>query len=106
MAHINTAYRLYYAAKNYATGLTDVRYYAYKPNGTKLGPYLMTELNAGDGKGIYYDDFLDADIEGSYVFLANSLSNPKQGEKSVWFEEKPSSNGSSPTPSIWGCACE
>ena len=88
MAYVGTGYRLYYAAKNYVTGLSDVYYYVYKPSGVKLGPFLMTELNIGIAKGIYYDDFLNADMEGSYLFIANCTSNPKQHEKNVFFEER------------------
>jgi len=88
MAYTNTAYRLYYAVAGYVSGLTDVRYYVYKPNGVKLGAYLMTELNNVTAKGIYYDDFLDADIEGNYLFIANSPSHPKQDEKTVVFEHQ------------------
>lgn len=88
MAYTNTAYRLYYAAKNFTPGLTDVRYYVYKPDGTKLGPYIMQELNSGIASGIYFDDFLDGDIEGNYIFIVNSASNPKQSEESVFFDPK------------------
>lgn len=88
MPYIDKGYRIYYASKNFETGLTDVFYYVYKPSGAKLGPYLMTELNGGTAQGIYYDDFLDADTEGNYIFIANCASVPKQDEKSVYFEER------------------
>lgn len=88
MPFIGTAYRIYYAAKNYTTGLTDVQYYVYKPSGARLGPYLMTELNSGIAKGIYYDDFLDADSEGNHLIVANCATKPKQSEESVYFENR------------------
>lgn len=88
MPYTNEAHRIYYAALNRATGLSDVRYYVYKPNGVKLGPYPMAELNAGVAKGIYYDDFMDADIEGNYLFISDCPSNPKQAEQSYHFEAK------------------
>ena len=93
MPYTGTAYRIYYAARDYKTGLTDVRYYVYKPNGIKLGPYSMTELNVGTAKGIYVDDFLDSDIEGKYLFIADCPSYPKQDESSDWFESRVWQNG-------------
>ena len=93
MPYTTSAYRLYYAARNFQTGLSDVRYYVYKPNGVKLGPYSMSELDAGTAKGIYVDDFLDADIEGNYLFIADSPSYPKQAEVTDYFENRIWQNG-------------
>lgn len=86
MPYINTAHRLYYAALNRQTGLTDVRYYVFKPNGVRLGPYPMLEMPDGIAQGIYFDDFMDADIEGNYLFVTDSPSHPKQAEQSFYFE--------------------
>jgi hypothetical protein len=85
MPCINTAYRLYYAARDYRSGLTNVRYYVYKPNGNKTGPYAMTELNSVTALGIYYDDYLDADMEGNYIFLVDCPAYPKRDERSEYF---------------------
>ncbi len=89
MPHINTAFRLYYAAKDYRTGLTDVQYYVYAPNGIRSGPYLMSELNQSAAAGVYYDDYLDATVEGNYLFLVDCPSHPWRAEQSYFFESKP-----------------
>jgi hypothetical protein len=85
MAYTNEPYRLYYASLDFQSGLIDVFYYVYKPDGVKLGLYLMSEIEAGTG--IYFSDFT-GDIEGNYLFVANCSSVPKQSEKSVFFKNK------------------
>ena len=65
MAIIGQPTRIYYEARGFSPGLSDVRMVVYKPNGIKQGIYSMTELNAGDGKGVYYYDYDDSDLEGN-----------------------------------------
>lgn len=88
MAYVTETYRLHYIAKDFKHGLTDVRMVVYKPNGVKQGIYALTELNAGDGKGIYYYDYVDSDLEGTYLFVVNSLSTPKKDARQVYFEKR------------------
>lgn len=88
MAYVGETYRVHYMAKNFAQSLLDVRMVVYKPNGVKQGIYTLTELNAGDGKGIYYYDYDDSDLEGSYLFVVNSPSTPKKDARQVFFEKR------------------
>ena len=88
MAFFGEKYHINYIAKDFKAGLTDVRMVVYKPNGVKLGVYTLAEVNVGDGAGIYYYDFEDADMEGTYLFIVNSPSWPKKDAKQVFFEEK------------------
>ncbi len=88
MPKTNKIFRIYYTSKNFIGGLTDVTYHVFKPNGIELGPYTMTEFTVGSAinSGVYYDDFYDADIEGNYLFIVNSLSDPHKDTKSYYFE--------------------
>lgn len=81
MPRIGQAYRVYYSAADDAVGLSDVVYFVYKPNGVRLGPYPMSELDATRAPGVYYDDFLDADVEGDYLFAAGSGSTPASASR-------------------------
>lgn len=88
MAYINETFRIHYISKNFTGGLTDVRMVVYKPNGVKQGVYILSEVNQGDGAGIYYYDYVDSDIEGSYLFVINSPSLPKKDSKQVTFKRR------------------
>lgn len=88
MPYVEKEYRLYYAAKNYVKSLIDVQYNVYKPDGVKLGPYFMAELDSVEAAGIYFSAFNEADMEGNYIFIVDCPSNPKQNEKSVFFEKQ------------------
>lgn len=88
MAFIDEPYRLHYIAKSFVTGLSDVKMVVYKPNGVKQGVYTLTELNQGDGKGIYFYDYVDSDMEGTYLFVVNSPSVSKKDARQVYFEKR------------------
>ena len=88
MAYIGETFRIYYIAKNFVGGLSDVSMVVYKPNGVKQGLYMLTEVNMGDGEGIYYYDYADSDMEGSYLFVVNSPSNPRKDARQVTFVDK------------------
>ncbi|HNR90706.1 MAG TPA: hypothetical protein PKM65_20385 [Spirochaetota bacterium] len=86
MPVIGKPFAIYYTALGRATGLVDVRMVVYKPNRVKLGVYNLSELNFGDGKGVYYHDFIDADIEGTYLFVINSATKPKWDARQAYFQ--------------------
>lgn len=88
MAFTGQPYRVHYIAKSFQQGLSDVRMVVYKPNGVKQGVYTLIELNAGDGKGIYYHDYEDSDLEGTYLFVIDCLSNPKKDARQVYFSDR------------------
>lgn len=88
MAYINEPYKFVYVAKNFTSGLTDVKLVVYKPNMVKLGVYDLIEVNAGDGKGVYYYDFNDADIPGTYIFVCNSASCPLKDARTLHFDSR------------------
>lgn len=88
MPKVGEPYRLNYIAKGFEGGLADVKGVVYKPDGNKQGVYNFTELNQGDGRGIYYFDYVDSDIEGTYLFVVNSLSHPKKDARQVYFEKR------------------
>jgi len=88
MAYINEPYKFVYTAKNFTPGLSDVKLVVFKPNMVKLGVYNLTEVNSGDGKGIYYYDFNDADIVGTYIFICNSISTPLKDARTLFFDER------------------
>lgn len=86
MPYVGQTFRVHYIAKGFRTGLTDVTMVVYKPDGSKQGVYTLSEVNLGDGKGIYYYDYVDSDIAGTYLFVINSLSHPKKDAKQVYFD--------------------
>lgn len=83
MPIVGEALRVYYVSRDRATSLADVQLFVFKPNGLSMGPYDMDEL-PGSG-GVYYCDFIDSDISGNYLFIANSASRPKRSEQSYHF---------------------
>jgi hypothetical protein len=85
MAVIGKTFRVNYTAKNHTSGLTDVRMVVYKPNGTKLGVFVLDEYTDGDAAGIYYYDFINADIEGVYLFVVDSPTKPLKSESQEYF---------------------
>lgn len=86
MPKVGDTYRVNYIAKNFQQGFTDVRMIVYRPDKTKLGVYALTEVNQGDGKGIYEVDFYDSTQPGIYLFVVNSASCPKKDAKQVFFD--------------------
>jgi len=89
MAIVGKTFRVNYISKNRVSGLSDVKMVVFKPNGIKLGIYSLEEYSDVDAKGIYYCDFSDADIEGVYLFIVDSVSVPFRSERQEYF----SSNG-------------
>lgn len=88
MPYINETYKFVYKAKNFTSGLTDVKLFVYKPDMTKLGEYILTEIDTGDGKGIYYYDFNGADSPGVYTFVCDSLTQPLRDARSLYFDSR------------------
>ena len=88
MAYINEPYKFVYIARNFTAGLPDVKLVVYKPDMTKLGVYNLIEIDAGDGRGIYYYDFTDADIPGVYTFVCNSASCPLKDARTLYFDSR------------------
>jgi hypothetical protein len=64
---INENYPVYYSSPERQTGILDVYLRVVKPNGSAIGPFLMSELPGINEKGIYKYDFVP-DIEGEYLF--------------------------------------
>lgn len=88
MAFVGQAYKVYYIAKNFTSGLTDVKMVVYKPNGNKQGVYDLIEVDTGDGLGIYVYEYSDSDSEGTYLFVVNSATKSRRDAKQVYFTEK------------------
>jgi hypothetical protein len=90
-AYVGEAYRIHYIAKEFQSGLTDVRAHVYKPNGLLLGPYSFIEILIipGVGDGFYYFDFLDADVQGNYLFIVYSSSQGTKAAQQVFFVTRP-----------------
>lgn len=92
MPKVGEAYRVYYSASNGAAGLHGIVYYIHKPNGARIGPYAMSELDPVRAPGIYYDDFLDGDVEGDYLvsvgFPSHETGQYEWTRKSVRFERR------------------
>lgn len=95
MAFLGEPYRIHYVARDFKSRLSDIFMYVYKPNGVRLGPYILSELPVDHGSGVYYEDFMDSDIEGSYLFLIDSVSNPARDAKQIYFSRKLDSDLSS-----------
>jgi hypothetical protein len=74
MALINEAFRFYYIANNFTTGLTDVSVQILDPNNTIWGSFICTESTR---TGIYYYDYTPL-VKGQYVFEADSVVSPKK----------------------------
>ena len=88
MPQVGDTYRVSYIARDFKEGLTDVKAVVYKTDLTKQGVYNLTEVNLGDGKGVYSFEYEDSDVNmpGTYTFVINSASNPKKDAKGVYFE--------------------
>ena len=83
-ANVGDTVRISYIADSFTSGLTDVQMYVRNPNGSTLGVYTLDEWN---GDGIYYYDFDDADIAGTYLFVVNSVTKPKKDAKKLQITE-------------------
>jgi len=84
---INENYPVYYSSRDRATGLTDVYLRIVKPNGSTIGPFLMTELPGINEAGIYKYDFVPVD-EGEHLFSVSvpSMNYKDKAIKSATFE--------------------
>jgi len=88
MAYINEPYKIVYIAKNFTSGLTDVELIVFKPNMSKMGVYVLTEMQDPEGAGIYYIDFNDADVVGVYTFVVDSVTMPLKDVRSLYFDQR------------------
>jgi len=86
--YINETYKFVYKAKNFISGLTDVKLFVYKPDMTKLGEFNLTEIDTSDGIGIYYYDFNGADSPGVYIFVCDSITQPLRDARSLYFDSR------------------
>lgn len=82
MPALNFPFRIFYVAKNFTTGLTDVGLYVRRPDGVREGAFIMTEINDPYLSGSYYYDYLPTQ-QGYYLFAMDSPSQPKRAEKSI-----------------------
>ena len=86
--YVQEIYKVYYTAKDFIPSLNDVRLIEYKPDGTHEGVFTLTELNAtAYGKGVYYYEYTPQTV-GEYLFVVDSVSNPRRFAKSMTFIEK------------------
>jgi len=87
MPVVGTAFRIYYLAKNRATSLGDVGYFAVTPSGAIQGMFSMFEFAPGNATlaGLYYADYTPTE-EGHYVVFANSTSQPMADQRGFYAE--------------------
>lgn len=83
--YTNEPYKIYYVAKDFKEGLTDVIMVVYLPDKSYQGYFNLIELNSTIfGKGIYYYEYTPV-TEGEYLFVVDSLTNLKRDAKSATF---------------------
>lgn len=90
MSILGIPYRVFYEAKNFRTGLTDIVGLVSKPNSSMQGPYAMTELT-GAFAGIYFFDYhtSEGDPEGEYLALVISPTDGIKDSKRISLYNKP-----------------
>jgi hypothetical protein len=78
-------FRVYYVAKDFQTGLPDVKLTVYKPDFTKDAALPMTEMVDPISAGVYYHDYYIGAQEGEYLFIADSNTLPFRAMKQATF---------------------
>ena len=80
MANLGTPERIYFQAKDFESGLTDITAYVTYANSSVAGPFLLSELSDIKFKGFYYFDFptLITDPFGNYLGIIKSPSQDLQ----------------------------
>jgi len=69
-------HRITYISKSLVSGLTDIKAYVIKPDLTRVGPFLLSELADSKFSGFYFFDYvtLAADAPGEYIGVVDSPS--------------------------------
>lgn len=96
MANLGVPFKIAYWAKDAKSGLTSITAKVLKPDGTTVGPLILTEVIDPDFSGSYTATFntLTNDDEGNYLFV---ISSPSEGNhkafKTEYFQGKPTISG-------------
>lgn len=91
MALLGTPYKITYWAKNAKTGLSGITAKIQRPDGSIIGPLILTEMTDPSFSGAYTATLSTAgtDPEGNYIVV---LSSPNEAShkafKTVYFEKR------------------
>lgn len=83
MALLGRVYPIYYAAKNFKQGLTDIVAKIKKPDGSFLGPISLSEISEPGYEGTYFYNYYTVDgvdPDGEYLVIINE---PTSGHKAI-----------------------
>jgi len=84
--YTDETFTVYYVALDRTSGLVDVELRIRKPDNSVAGVFIMTEQSGMNGT--YYYEYTP-DLEGDYLFEANSISKPKKFSKAFSFVSRP-----------------